>query len=43
MCKKCSFICGNFNSKLLSVDTRQHYNFYARMTAKNNFTKTLQN
>ena len=38
--KRISFICGDFNINLLSLDTRQHYNnFYDRVTAKSFFPK----
>ena len=38
--KRTSFICGDFNINLLSLDTRQHYNnFYDRVTAKSFFPK----
>ena len=38
--KRISFICGDFNINLLSLDTRQHYNnFYDRVTPKSFFPK----
>ena len=38
--KRTSFICGDFNINLLSLDTRQHYNnFYDRVIVKSFFPK----